>query len=160
MSRIIIHINKYRLIAISIGIIYLWFGMLKFFPELSPADALAKQTLNVLTLGLLPAQFSFLCLAVFEVVIGLMLIFDLKLRIAITAAILHLLFTFVPLFFPEVSFSGGPFVLTLVGQYILKNIVIISALLFIYPLDESKLRQSKKSINPVSQGLPQNIDLS
>ena len=153
MSRILIRINKYRLIAISIGIIYLWFGMLKFFPELSPADALAKQTINFLTLGFIPEQFSFLCLATFEVIIGLMLVLDIKLRIAITAALLHLLFTFVPLFFPDVSFSGGPFVLTLVGQYILKNIVIISALLFIYPLDESQLRQSKKSINPVSQGL-------
>lgn len=160
MSRILIRINKYRLIAISIGIIYLWFGMLKFFPELSPADALAKQTIHFLTLGFLPDQVSILLLAAIEVTIGAMLVFNVKIRVAITAAILHLLFTFVPLFFPDVSFSGGPFVLTLVGQYILKNIVIISALLFIYPLDEAALSRHNKSLTTVNESLPKNIDLS
>ncbi|GAA4280304.1 doxx family protein [Gaetbulibacter aestuarii] len=154
MSRILIRINKYRLIAISIGIIYLWFGVLKFFPELSPADALAKQTIHFLTLGFLPDQISILLLATIEVTIGAMLVFNIKIRVAITAALLHLLFTFVPLFFPDVSFSGGPFVLTLVGQYILKNIVIISALLFIYPLDEAALSRHNKRINAVSESLP------
>ena len=154
MSRLLLRINKYRLIAISIGVIYLWFGLLKFFPELSPADALAKQTIHFLTLGFLPDQVSILLLAAIEVSIGAMLVFNIKIRIAISAALLHLAFTFVPLFFPNVSFSGGPFVLTLVGQYILKNIVIISALLFIYPVDEKALSRHNKSINPVGQSLP------
>ncbi|WP_240911354.1 doxx family protein [Yeosuana marina] len=125
--------------AISIGIIYLWFGALKFFPELSPADSLAKQTITFLTIGLLPEKVSILMLAVMEVTIGLFLVLNFQVRKVIIAAILHLIFTFIPvLFFPEISFSKAPFVLTLVGQYIIKNIVIIGALLFIYPVDNYK----------------------
>ncbi|MBJ6369314.1 doxx family protein [Snuella sedimenti] len=139
MTRFISHINKYRLLSISIGIIYLWFGALKFFPELSPADALAKQTITFLTVGFLPEKVSILMLALIEVTIGAFLICNFQIKKVVIAAILHLMFTFIPvLFFPETSFAKAPFVLTLVGQYIIKNIVIISALLFIYPLEEYK----------------------
>ncbi|GAA4947920.1 DoxX family protein [Algibacter agarivorans] len=140
MTRLISSINKNRLLAISIGIIYLWFGTLKFFPELSPADALAKQTISFLTIGVLPEMISILILAIIEVTIGLCLIFNFHLKKVITVAIFHLLLTFIPvLVFPETSFSKSPFVLTLVGQYILKNIVIISALFLIYPLKNYKV---------------------
>ncbi|GAA3570045.1 doxx family protein [Snuella lapsa] len=139
MARFISRINKFRLLSVSIGIIYLWFGGLKFFPELSPADALAKQTITFLTLGFMPEKISILMLAVLEVAIGLFLIFNFQIKKVVVAAILHLVLTFIPmLFFPEISFTKAPFVLTLVGQYIIKNIVIISALLFIYPLEEYK----------------------
>jgi hypothetical protein len=44
--------------------------------------------------------------------------------------------TFTPLiFFPELSFNYAPFTLTLVGQYIMKNLIIIVALLILYPKD-------------------------
>lgn len=138
MTRILSKINRNRLLAVSIGIVYLWFGILKFFPELSPADGLAKQTIHLLTFGIIPDSLSILLLAILEVGIGLCLVFHFKLRIAITVALLHLLLTFIPvLFFPEISFAKAPFVLTLVGQYIVKNIVIISALMYIYPLGNS-----------------------
>ncbi len=140
MTGFISRINKNRLLAISIGIIYLWFGVLKFFPGISPADTLAKQTITFLTIGLLPENVSILMLAVIEVTIGLFLTFNFQVKKVVIAAILHLTFTFIPvLFFPEISFSQAPFVLTLVGQYIIKNIVIISALLFIYPIDDYRV---------------------
>jgi hypothetical protein len=44
----------FTLLRISIGIIYLWFGALKYVPQLSPADQLAKDTIHVLTFGLIP----------------------------------------------------------------------------------------------------------
>lgn len=137
MARILSSVNRGRLLAISIGIIYLWFGLLKFFPELSPADGLAKHTITFLTFGLIPENISILMLAVIEVGIGLCLLFNFKLKTVVSLAIIHLILTFIPiLFFPEVSFTQAPFVLTLVGQYIVKNIVIISALFFIYPIDD------------------------
>lgn len=136
MTRFISGINKNRLLAFSIGIIYAWFGMLKFFPEISPADSLAKQTITFLTLGFIPENVSIILLAIIEVSIGFSLMFNFQIRKVVLVAIIHLLLTFIPfLFFPDVSFSKAPFVLTLVGQYIIKNIVIISALLFIYPID-------------------------
>ncbi|PXX26838.1 hypothetical protein C7972_108132 [Arenibacter sp. ARW7G5Y1] len=129
-----------RMLSISIGIVYLWFGFLKFFPGLSPADLLAKQTISLLTFDLLPENIGILLLAIFEVVIGLCLIFNLQLKRIIIAAIIHLVLTFIPVvFFPEISFSKAPFSLTLVGQYIIKNIVIISALLLIYQRPYNKV---------------------
>ncbi|WP_193434741.1 doxx family protein [Confluentibacter citreus] len=137
MTRILLTINRGRLLAISIGIVYVWFGLLKFFPELSPADGLAKHTITFLTFGLISENISILMLAVIEVGIGLCLLLNFKLKTVVSVAIIHLILTFIPvLFFPEVSFAKAPFVLTLVGQYIVKNIVIISALLFIYPIDD------------------------
>ncbi|WP_034039929.1 hypothetical protein [Wocania ichthyoenteri] len=139
MVRFITNINKTRLLTISIGIIYSWFGALKFFPELSPADTLAKKTISFLTIGVLPEMISILTLALIEVIIGFFLIFNFQLKKAIIIAILHLVLTFIPVFFfPDISFSKAPFVLTLEGQYIIKNIVIISALLLIYTLDNHK----------------------
>ena len=46
MELFIHRLPKQRLLAISIGICYLWFGVLKFFPGLSPADTLAKETIS------------------------------------------------------------------------------------------------------------------
>ncbi len=121
------------MLSISIGIVYLWFGLLKFFPGLSPADLLAKQTISLLTFDLIPENAGIFMLAIIEVAIGLCLIFNLQLKRTSVAAIIHLVLTFIPVvFFPEISFSKAPFSLTLVGQYIIKNIVIISALLLIY----------------------------
>jgi hypothetical protein len=114
-----------------------WFGLLKFFPELSPADGLATHTITFLTFGLIPGNISIVMLAIIEVGIGACLLFNFQLKTVISIAIIHLILTFIPvLFFPEVSFSKAPFALTLVGQYIVKNIVIISALFFIYPIDD------------------------
>lgn len=148
MTRFISGINKNKLLAISIGIVYIWFGMLKFFPELSPADGLAKQTIKLLTMGFIPDNVSIILLAIIEVSIGFSLMFNFQIRKVVVVAIIHLLFTFIPfLFFPDISFSKAPFALTLVGQYIIKNIVIIGALFFVYPVnDHNKNFLSKKSI--------------
>ena len=129
-----------RILSISIGIIYLWFGLLKFFPGLSPADMLAKQTISLLTFHIIPENLGILLLAIIEVAIGLCLIFNFQLKKVIVVALIHLVLTFIPVvFFPEISFSDAPFSLTLVGQYIIKNIVIISALLMIYQRPYSKV---------------------
>lgn len=129
-----------RILSISIGIVYLWFGLLKFFPGLSPADMLAKKTISLLTFDIIPQHVGLLLLAILEVSIGLCLIFNFQLKKVIIAALTHLVLTFIPvIFFPDISFSSAPFSLTLVGQYIVKNIVIISALLMIYQLPYGKI---------------------
>lgn len=125
--------KKINLIAISIGMVYLWFGLLKFFPNVSPAEELAKSTVNELTFGLIPSNFSFIVLAIWETIIGILLLLNLYNRVVIIAALVHIVFTFSPLFFfPELVFKEVPFSLTLVGQYIAKNIIILSALLLLF----------------------------
>ena len=118
--------------VISFGIMYFWFGMLKFFPGVSPAEVLAKATLDKLTLGLIPSNFTYCMLAAWEVTIGIAMLLNYTKRGIIYITVLHLLFTFTPLFLlPDISFNGEPYSLTLVGQYIIKNLVLIFALLYI-----------------------------
>jgi hypothetical protein len=104
---------------------------------------LAKETIGLLTFGLIPGNISILLLATWEVCIGLMLFFNIQIRTAITLAFIHLAFTFTPfLLLPALSFKENFFELTLVGQYIIKNLAILSALLFIYP-EKQKVQQSR-----------------
>ena len=125
----------YRYLAMSIGLIYLWFGLLKFFPAFSPAEELATTTIAALFGGLIPAPTALLLLAAWEVLIGVLLIFNLFRRPVIVLALVHMAFTFAPLILlPETSFTVAPFRFTLVGQYIVKNLVIIGALLALYQL--------------------------
>src|SRR5262245_57247783 len=42
------------LLRLSLGLVFLGFGVLKFDPGLSPAEGLAKETMDKLTLGLVP----------------------------------------------------------------------------------------------------------
>ena len=87
-----------RLLCIGFGVMYFWFGALKFFPGLSPAEALAKATLDKLTLGLIPSTISYTMLAIWEVTIGIFMLLNMPKRWIIYITILHLLFTFTPLF--------------------------------------------------------------
>ncbi|MBK7938723.1 MAG: doxx family protein [Lewinellaceae bacterium] len=121
--------NTTNLLKWSIGIVYVWFGALKFFSGMSPAEMLAKDTIRVLTFGAIPDDINILLLAIWEVAVGLMLIGSVFVRFAVKAALVHMLFTFTPLlFFPDVSFTHAPYGFTLIGQYILKNLVFAVAL--------------------------------
>ena len=71
--RLIKHLTSNNLLALSIGLTYLWFGLLKFFPGLSPAEDLAQNTIDTLSFGLIPAELSLIFLAIWETAIGLLL---------------------------------------------------------------------------------------
>ena len=125
-------LKQNSLIKISIGIVYLWFGALKFFPHLSPAESLATDTIRELTLGIIPANISIILLALLEVGIGVCFLLNFHPKKAAIVALSHLICTFAPLFFfNDLSFNGNPIFLTLIGQYIIKNLVIIAAILSI-----------------------------
>jgi uncharacterized membrane protein YphA (DoxX/SURF4 family) len=137
MTRIIGQIKKNHILAITIGLVYLWFGGLKFFNHLSPAEDLAKNTMDVLTLGFIPSNVSIILLAIWETLIGIFLISNIFRKQVIIIALVHLVFTFTPfIFFPNQSFNHSPLVFTLLGQYIFKNVVIIGALLTLYKQSE------------------------
>ncbi len=52
------------LLRICLGIVFFWFGVLKFFPEVSPAQELATRTIEMLTLGIVKPSLSLTLLAV------------------------------------------------------------------------------------------------
>lgn len=116
------------LLRISIGIIFTWFGVLKFFPGISPAEDLASRTIEVLSFGLIDSRLALIILAVWETTIGLGLITRLFLREILLLLFVQMLGTITPVFiFPDEVFHIVPFAPTLEGQYIFKNLVLISA---------------------------------
>jgi uncharacterized membrane protein YkgB len=116
------------LLRISLGIIFFWFGMLKFFEGLSPAEALATQTIDILTFGLIGPDTVRYGLATWEVLIGIGLIFGIYLRATLLLMFLQMLGTMSPIvLLPNQVFTHIPYGLTLEGQYIFKNLVVISA---------------------------------
>ena len=116
------------LLRTSLGVVFFWFGVLKFFPGLSPAQDLAARTISVLTFGLVPASVSVPVLAGWECLIGLGLITGRFMRATLALLWLQMLGTITPLFFfPGEVFTRLPYAPTLEGQYIIKNLVLISA---------------------------------
>jgi uncharacterized membrane protein YphA (DoxX/SURF4 family) len=115
-------------LRVSLGVVFLWFGALKFFPGLSPAEDLAGRTIAQLTFGLLSPQTALLLLAIWECLIGFGLLFGLLLRATLFLLWLQMLGTITPLFlFPDELFVVFPIAPTLEGQYIFKNVVLVSA---------------------------------
>jgi uncharacterized membrane protein YkgB len=118
-------------LRVSIGVVFLWFGVLKFWPGLSPADQLAMETIDTLFLGLVPETLARVSLAILETTIGVGLIFGKALRLTLLLLIGQMFGTVTPLvLFPDVTWAGF-LVPTLAGQYILKNTVLVSAALTI-----------------------------
>ena len=122
--------NGLFLLRISIGVVFVWFGVLKFFPGVSAAQDLAIRTIELLTFGLVPEVLIINGLALWEVVIGIGLITGKFMRETLLLLFLQMMGTFTPIFlFPGEVFNHIPYAPTLEGQYIIKNIVIISAAL-------------------------------
>lgn len=115
-------------LRLSAGTVYFFFGFLKFFPDLSPAEVLASQTVMRLTFGILDAQMALYLLAIMECTIGICFLFNLFPKWLFIVFIFHQASTFTPLFlYPEICFKFAPFAPTMEGQYILKNLVSVAA---------------------------------
>lgn len=120
--------NGIVLLRISVGIVFFWFGILKFFPGLSPAQELAAKTIDILTFGIIPPEVSVNILALWEVLIGIGLLTGIYMRVTLFLLFLQMVGTLTPIFlFPNEAFTKIPYAPTLEGQYIIKNLVIISA---------------------------------
>ncbi len=116
------------LLRVSVGVVFFWFGFLKFFPGLSPAEGLATRTIDVLTFGAVPQQAAIFVLATWECLIGIGLIFGIFMRATLLLLWLQMVGTVTPLFlFPAEAFTRFAYAPTLEGQYIIKNIVLVSA---------------------------------
>jgi uncharacterized membrane protein YkgB len=115
------------ILRVALGIVFLWFGALKFVPGLSPADDLVRATVTFL-----PGDLFMPFLGLWEVAIGLGFITGRALRLTILLLFLQMPGTLSPVvLLPERVFTVFPFALTLEGQYIVKNVVLIAAALVI-----------------------------
>lgn len=128
-----------RILRYCLGIIFIWFGALKPL-GLSPAEELVRNTIY-----LVDEDFFLVVLGFWEVLIGVGLLFRPLLRLAILLLFLQMPGTMLPLvILPEVCFTQFPVGLTMEGQYIIKNLVLIAAALVVggtVRQPESKVKQ-------------------
>jgi uncharacterized membrane protein YkgB len=110
------------LLRVSLALVFIWFGALKPF-RISPADELIERTVYWFDPGIfIPI------LGAWEVAIGICLLVRPLLRLGVLLLFLQMPGTFLPLvLLPEVCFTHIPWAPTLEGQYIIKNLVLISA---------------------------------
>ena len=108
----------------SVAILFIWFGLLKVL-HLSPASELVHDLFETSIHFVSFTQF-YIFFAWFEVVIGVLFLIPRMTRVVMPLLLIHMITTFGPLvLLPTESWSGF-LVPTLVGQYIIKNLVIIA----------------------------------
>lgn len=116
---------RYGLIImrIGLGVVFFWFGALKLVPGLSPAEDLVRNTVYFVD----PDWFLYV-LAIWEMLIGLGLILGKYMRVTLLLLFLQMPGTALPLvILPHAVWTAFPYGLTLEGQYIVKNLVLIGA---------------------------------
>ena len=111
----------------SLGVVYLWFGIPKFWSGVSPADQLAIRTMGIIDMHTVPPAVSRDLLATMETTIGLGLITGLYLPVVLFLFAVQMAGTLTPLLFFRSEMWTRTLVPSLEGQYILKNLVLISA---------------------------------
>jgi uncharacterized membrane protein YphA (DoxX/SURF4 family) len=117
--------HSIAILRVSLGLVFLMFGILKFVPGASPAEELTVRTVQTLSLGMLPAQAAVLLTAVVETFIGLTLVSGKLLRTGLAVMGVALVGIMSPLvLFAADLFPGAP---TLEAQYVLKDIVLVAA---------------------------------
>ena len=115
------------LLRISLGVVFLWFGLLKILDE-SPVSGLVANTIYWFDPDIVvPA------LGAFEVFVGLCLVAGRLMRIALPLLVVQMAGTFMVLvLLPDVAFrDGNPFLLTVEGEFVVKNLVLLSSALVI-----------------------------
>lgn len=116
------------LLRLSMGAIFLGFGVLKFFPHVSPAQDVATATLSRLTLHLVPPDVGIVLIGSLESLIGLGLITGRNMRMTIWLLGFELIGILSPLvLLPGRLFTGPHHAPNIVGQYVLKDVMLAAA---------------------------------
>lgn len=126
--------HSINLMRIALAIIYIWFGGLKI-TGMSPAGELVEQTVYWFK----PEVFTPI-LGLFELLIGLGLLIKQFIPYTIALLLLHMSATLFPIFILRtICFDAFPYCPTLVGQYIIKNLVLIAGALVVAGKYNTKL---------------------
>jgi len=110
-------------LRLALAITFIWFGALKVW-QVSPVAELVAQTVYWV-----PAWFFVPFLGVWEIAVGLGLLFRLALRLTLLFFFMQMAGTFLVLIIhPGLSFqNGNPLLLTVLGEFVVKNLVLLTA---------------------------------
>jgi putative oxidoreductase len=111
------------LLRISLGVVFVWFGALKV------AGVSAVGGLVAATVPFLDSAWFVPVLGVVEIVIGMAFATGRLLRVVLPVFAAHMAGTFLVLLaLPDVAFqAANPLVLTAVGEFVVKNLVLLTA---------------------------------
>lgn len=118
--------HSLTLLRVSIGIVFVWFGALKLVPGLSPAEPLIRAAYDFLPEALMNP--FLLAIALLEIAIGLGFIIGKFQRLVVLMLLFQMGGAMSPIILaPDRMWASFPFVFTLEGQYVVKDIILISA---------------------------------
>jgi uncharacterized membrane protein YphA (DoxX/SURF4 family) len=145
--------NSVQMLRMSLGLVFFAFGVLKFFPEMSPAEELAIRTVDRLTFGIISGNTALFLVAAMETTIGVCLITGKWLRLGLGLLLMTVIGIMAPLaLFPGELFSRQYHAPTLTAQYVFKDIALAGAALVLIGHEMRKrrailsaLEQSQKS---------------
>lgn len=148
--------HSVALLRIALGSIFLGFGVLKFFPGLSPAAALAEQTFGILTFGLVPAAVARVLIAILECAIGLCFITGKGLRVGVWLLGVQMVGALSPLLLLTGELFSGPHrAPSLEGQYVIKDVVLVAAgMVIAATVRGGRLVAGAKGPPPDAQAIP------
>ena len=133
------------LLRVSLGLIFLGFGVLKFFPNISPAERLAERTTEALTLGLMPGGVGIFLVAALETAVGLSLVTGKFLRVGLALLTVQMAGILSPLvLFPDDLFSRAYNAPTLEGQYVMKDVLLLTAGLVVAARERGAVKEGVK----------------
>jgi len=115
---------------VALFVVFFWFGFLKII-HVSPAEGLVTNLHQATIASLMPIEHFLVFLGVVECVIGVLWLIPSLTKIAFGVFILQMFTTFLPLLFLPKDTWQNTLVLTLTGQYIIKNVVLIASALTI-----------------------------
>ncbi|MEP7196318.1 MAG: hypothetical protein ABI851_07335 [Saprospiraceae bacterium] len=110
---------------LSMFVVFFWFGFLKVM-GLSPAESLIDHLYKVTISSYVSFNHFILFFGVFECMIGIMWLIPFLTIPTFTLFIIQMFTTFLPFYFLTDEVIPNGYSLTLTGQYIVKNIVLVS----------------------------------
>lgn len=125
------HTNTFWFARISLFIIYFWFGLLKVLGT-SPANPLVEELMNTMLPSFITFDVFIVLFGIFEMIIGILFLISKWDKVTVWLFGLHMFSTFMPLIMTPAAVWQSAFVPNLEGQYIIKNLALISIVLFLF----------------------------
>jgi uncharacterized membrane protein YkgB len=127
--------HSLRLLRVALGIVFLWFGALKFVPGGDAQEGLLRAVVPFEPFG------TFLVgLGVLEILLAIGLLTRWQRRLAASIALVFFGLTIVGMMVrADITFSLFPVVLTLQGQHVLKNLIFFGATMVVLTAEREQL---------------------
>lgn len=137
-------LHSITLLRLAVGIVYVWFGVLKLFPGLSPAEPLIRGAYDFLPDVLMHPFIVFV--GTLEVLIGVLFVYGKLPRITTTLMLMQMAGAMSPIILaPHLLWVNFPLVYTLEGQYVVKDIILIAAALVFNAATSRRLPGTRSS---------------